>query len=272
MLEEIDLEELEAQPQDLRRALRRADTYRGVAREIGWAAFNLAVWPIGLADEAIRTGVRRIPPWRPKAVTEPTGVAAETPIILIHGYFHNRSGLMVMSRALRRQGFKSVHAFNYNPLRRDIPEMAESVGRRVEQVLQETGAKKVHLVGHSLGGLLARWFVEQMGGHSKVHSVVTLGTPHNGTLLAHAGRSPASRQMRPGSDLLKTLGSKPLPKSVRYLSYYSNLDVLIKPSRSACLKSGNCDNVRNILVHDMGHLSLLISPELIESIAGNLSE
>ena len=272
MLEEIDLEELQAQPQALGQALRRADTYRGVAREIGWAAFNLAVWPIGLADEAIRSGVRRIPSWRPKVATEPSGVAAEIPIILIHGYFHNRSGLMVMSRALKRHGFKNLHAFNYNPLRRGIPEIAESVGRRVEQVLEQTGAPKVHLVGHSLGGLLARWYVEQMGGQSKVHSVVTLGTPHNGTLLAHAGRSPVSRQMRPGSDLLKKLAEKPLPKSVRYLSYYSNLDVLIKPSRSACLRNGNCDNVRNILVHDMGHLSLLISPELIESIAGNLSE
>jgi triacylglycerol lipase len=268
-----DLKELEEQPAELAQLLRRAPTYRAFAKEIGWMAFNLALWPFGLVDEAVHLGFMRL---RPKSngrlKGKPSSDAAEIPIILIHGYFHNRSGLMVMRRALRRHGFRNVEFFSYNPFRKGIPEIAESLAHRIERLSEQSGCKKVHLVGHSLGGLIARWYVEQAGGSSKVHTVVTLGTPHSGTFLAHAGRSPVTRQMRRGSDLLKQMAQKPLPKSVRYLSYYSDLDVLVKPSRSACLENGDGKNVRNILVHDLGHMSLLISPELIESIAGNLSD
>lgn len=272
VISEEDLHQLEEQPAELARLFLRAPTYRAFAKEIGWAFFNLAVWPFGLVDEAVHVGFTKLRPPKKIAKSKPSNDAAEIPIILIHGYFHNRSGLMVMRRALRRHGFRDVETFGYNPLRKGIPELAESLTLQVKRVLQQSGSKKVHLIGHSLGGLIARWYVEQAGGSSKVHTVVTLGTPHSGTFLAHAGRSPVSRQMRRGSEVLRQLAEKPLPKSVRYFSYYSELDVLVKPSRSACLENGGGQNVRNILVHDLGHLSLLISPELIESIAGNLSE
>ncbi|MGH9199564.1 MAG: hypothetical protein ACRD1T_28020, partial [Acidimicrobiia bacterium] len=88
---------------------------RGTAREIGWLAFNLAVWPIGFLDEAVRTRADRIKlpavPFR-KPKVEPTAEALSVPILLVHGYFHNRSGFMVMNRSLKKLGFCNVHAFN----------------------------------------------------------------------------------------------------------------------------------------------------------------
>jgi pimeloyl-ACP methyl ester carboxylesterase len=247
--------------------------------EVGWLAFNVAIWPIGLVDGAVRATSRglRLGPGRlishqpasPKR--RPASQAAETPIVLIHGYFHNSSGFMYMQRALHRRGFKNVSAFSYNPLRKTIPELAEKVARRVDRIVDETGAAKVHLVGHSLGGLLARYYVEQMGGAAKVRSVTTIGTPHHGTLSAYAGRSPVAKQMRPGSDLINLMIRTRKPRPVRYFSYYSNLDALVMPSRSAHLDNGR-GNVTNILVHDLGHLSLLLSSELVASIATNLSE
>lgn len=274
MLEEVDLRQLRQQAGDLAPAFLRLDAYQGVAREIGWMLFNLALWPLGLVDEAVRAGASKVSNGssHSKSRPRPTPDAAEVPILLIHGYFHNRSGLMVMRRALRRQGFASVYAFSYNPLRKGIPEMAEAVKRRVEAIIEQTGARKVHLIGHSLGGMLARYYVEQMEGHSKVHTLVTLGTPHHGTMIAFAGRSPAARQLRPGSDLIASLLDARKPRSVRYISYYSNLDALVVPARSAILNDGDGSSVRNILVRDLGHMSLLISAELIASIAVNLSD
>lgn len=273
---QVDLRQSEVPLEAPARHHRRLSTYQGIARELATIAFSLAMWPVGLADEAVRLGVRRVRPPRPakkkaSRAARPGSDAAGMPIILIHGYFHNRSGFMVMQRAMRRRGFGNVFTFGYNPLRKGIPEIAEKVGCLVDEVLASTGAKKVHLVGHSLGGLLARYYVEHLGGADKTHTVVTLGTPHSGTLTAWAGRSVTAKQMRPGSDLIRRIAATPLPDSVRYFSYHSNLDVLVMPAESAILSGGN-GNVRNILVYDLGHLSLLINQELIESIATSLSD
>ncbi len=54
----------------------------------------------------------------------------------------------------------------------------------IEKLTAESGYEKVHVIGHSLGGLITRYYVQRMGGHARVHTVVTLGTPHSG----HAAR------------------------------------------------------------------------------------
>jgi triacylglycerol lipase len=275
LLEEVDLERLDSL--DLGPAFRRLGTYRGILREFGGAAFNLAVWPVGVAQDLASLGVSKVP-WPTKArsnggppPTPPDREAAEVPIVLVHGYFHNRSGFMVMRRALRRHGFRNVTAFTYNPLRKGIPELSRAVGDRVESVIDLTGSPKVHIVGHSLGGLLARYYVEQMHGEDNVHTVVTLGTPHRGTSAAYFGRSATARQMRPGADLIRLMQNAQRPESVRYLSYYSTLDALVVPTHSALLECRDHPMTRNVRVRDLGHLSLLLSQELIESIASSLS-
>lgn len=254
--------------------LRRLGTYRGLLREAGWLAFNTTLWPLGLVDEAARSAFQRLGS-RPTSESDPPVVvnpdAAEVPIVLIHGYFHNRSGMLLMRRALRRHGFRRVHTFGYNPLRKSIPQIAKGLERKVEAIVDGCGISRVHLVGHSLGGLIARYYTEHLGGHRLVESLVSLGTPHRGTVLARAGRSTTAKQMRPGSDFLNLMASSDKPRSVRYFSYYSNLDLLVVPSGSAILENGDGSRVRNLLVHDLGHLSLLINPELIDSIAENLS-
>ena len=274
MLEEVDL--IEPGEQAHAPAFRRLRAYRGAAKEVGWFAFNVAIWPLGLVDEAVRGSARKVRLRKPKQVAmprrRPTKDAAQVPIILVHGYFHNRSGLVVMERALRKHGFQNVHTFSYNPLRKDIPALAEMLKQRVETVTMKTGCSRVHLVGHCLGGLVCRYYVEKLSGCHRVHTVVTIGTPHKGTVIAYGGRSPAARQMRPDSQFIKEMVRCRKPRSVRYLSYYTNLDAIVVPSTSAILANGNGSRVKNILVHDLGHLSLLISPELIGSIASNLSD
>ena len=176
-----------------------------------------------------------------------------------------------MERALRKYGFSDVKTFSYSPLRKSIPDLAAKLELEVEAIKKRTGAKKVQLVGHSLGGLICRYYTEQLGGHRSVETLITVGTPHHGTVVAFAGRSPSAKQMRPNSDFMKAMQRVRKPRSVRYISYYSNLDVIVVPAHSAVLDNGNGSTVKNILVHDHGHLSLLISPELIASIASNLT-
>jgi len=256
--------------------LRRLRSYKGAAQEVGWMAVNLAVWPVALVDEAVRSGARRVrirPPAiaQPRPKIRPTRDAAEVPILLVHGYFHNRSGLVIMERALRKHGFKNVQCFTYNPVRKDVGQLAAILKARVDDLVSKTGSQKIHLIGHSLGGLICRYYVEQLGGGCNVHTLVAIGTPHEGTVLAYGGRSAASRQMRPSSELVAQMKACRKPKSVRYLSYYSDLDAIV-PAGSGVLSNGHGSRVKNILVHDLGHMSLMTSPRLLASIATHLSE
>ena len=131
-------------------------------------------------------------------------VAAGTPILLVHGVTDNRSIFTVLRRGLRRRGFGRVTTLNYTPLTEDVREVATPGVGVVEAICAETGYERIHVIGHSMGGLVARYYVQRMGGDERVHTVVALGTPHSGTFPARLVPHPVARQMRPGSDVLRS--------------------------------------------------------------------
>lgn len=254
----------------LARTLVRPRTYAGAAREAAIGAFSVATYPLGL---------RAAPP-RPVAHARHTASPARvplasqvgwTPIVLVHGYFHNRSAFLAMNHRLRRAGFPYVHTMNYNPLAHDMFALAEQLRREVDLVLDATGAERVQIVGHSMGGMVARTYVQTMGGDECVDTVITLGTPHRGTHAARFGAGPAARQMRPGSAFLRTLEETARPTAVRWISYYSDLDAMIVPTSSARLVHPALGAV-NVKSRDTGHLSLLMNGEVLRGIVAHLAD
>ncbi len=255
-------------------AMRRPATYPGFFKEVAYASFNLAFYPAGLVGEALKISdeVRlgeRYTRQTPFAYVAPE--AAATPVILLHGYFHNRSAFVVMRRMLRRFGFRHVDSMNYNVIGHDVPQLAAQLAEHVDDVLECTGGTKVHLVGHSLGGLVARYYIQRLGGSEKVHTCITLGTPHRGTYAALMGRGRAARQLRPGSPLIVGLSRTARQTPVRYISFYSNLDPMVLPASHGKITEPAL-RARNILMKDHGHMSLLIARPLIRSIAEILSD
>ena len=232
------------------------------------------MYPAGLLSEALDPDASsgslrgRYSPALPLCYLEPE--AAATPIVLLHGYFHNRSGFLVMRRAFRKHGFRHVFTMNYNVIGHDVEELAAQLRGYIETVLNRTGATRVHLVGHSLGGLVARTYVQELGGDERVHTCITMGTPHTGTYAAWAGRGRAARQIRPRSELLDRLERNAKETPVRFVSYYSNLDPLVVPASSGMLTTPAL-KATNILLKDHGHMSFLLSGELIRSVVAMLS-
>lgn len=257
----------------LGRALRRPSTYPAALREAFFTGLHVALYPVGLLSEALEVDAAASPGRSARSMALPylNCEAASTPIILLHGYFHNRSGFLVMRRGLRRHGFRYVDTMNYGVIGHDIAELAEKLAERVESDRAKTGADRVHLIGHSFGGLIARYYIQELGGDRTVHTCVTLGTPHQGTYAAWAGRGRAARQLRPGSELLRRLEESAREMPVRFVSYYSNLDALVVPAHNAKLMHPAL-RARNVLVKDLGHMSLLISRPLIRSVASTLSD
>ncbi|MHB8511077.1 MAG: esterase/lipase family protein [Actinomycetota bacterium] len=253
------------------RAMRRTPTYKAAMKEFVTTGLNVAMYPSGLVSRTFVPDQRvtfsgRFSSQLPLRYLEPE--AANTPIILVHGYFHNRSAFTIVRRALRRSGFRNVTTLNYNVIGHDVRELAGQLAAHVDRVIRTAGSSKVHIIGHSLGGIIARTYIQYFGGEDKVHTCITLGTPHRGTYSALFSRGRAVRDIRPSSELIAELQAPPA-SNVRYVSYYSNLDVMVVPASSAKLEAPNL-RVRNVLIKDQGHMSLLISQSVITSIIDSL--
>lgn len=252
-----------------------AGRLRGIAVEAAWTAAQAAMYPGGFLRERVRPDPnlydlgRMSPVQRGLLFTD--AFAAGTPILLLHGMIGNRSSFVVLRRVLRRRGFQRVVTVNYQVFTQDIRQAAEELDRSVELLCEATGNDQIHVVGHSLGGIIARYYVQRLGGDSRVHTLVTLGSPHQGTrpagLLPHA----VGRQVRPDSELMHEL-AKPAPGcSTRFLAFWCDLDPLMIPKRAARIVHPDL-HAKNIFVRGVGHMSLLIDGGVAHQIAGALSQ
>ena len=247
---------------------------RGTAVELAWLGAHLVMYPLGLAEERAREEVDRyslhgLPPVQRGLVVGDVE-AAGTPILLVHGVVDNRSIFTVLRRGLRRRGFGRVTALNYSPLSEDVREVAERLAETVEAVCADTGYERLHVIGHSMGGLVGRYYVQRMGGDARVHTLVTLGTPHAGTFAARLVPHPVARQLRPGSDVVAELAAPAPGCRTRMLSIWTDLDQMVIPKQSARLDHPDL-MARNVFVRGVGHLSLPIDGRVVHEIGSTLA-
>ena len=246
----------------------------GAAVELVWASTHVALYPLGLLGgpdsyEGHGYSVQGLPPMQRGLVIGDVE-AAGTPILLVHGMIDNRSIFSLLRRGLRRRGFGRVVSINYSPLTSDVRVAAAWLAEEVESLVAETGYERVHVVGHSLGGLIARYYVTRLGGDQRVHTLVTLGTPHAGTLNAYALPSHLCRQLRPGSALMGELDAPAPGCGTRFVAYWSDLDQLVFPQRNARLNHPDL-TVLNIGIHGTGHMSLPINGDVVHGISTMLA-
>lgn len=262
------------------RRLRRATTrgvrrvtspsvIRGTAVEIAWTATHVVTYPLGVVEEKVRhheerTTLAGLDPVKRGLIISDVE-AAGTPIILIHGVIDNRSVFAMLRRGLQRRGFGRVIALNYSPLTDDVRVVADRLEQLVERVCLETGYERVHVIGHSMGGFVARYFVQRMGGDARVHTLVTLGTPHGGTAVAELIPHPVTRQMRRDSDITRQLTAPAPGCRTRFVAIWSDLDHLIIPHSNARIEHPDL-NARNVLVPSVGHNSLPIDGRVVHEI------
>ncbi|MEU4142153.1 lipase family alpha/beta hydrolase [Streptomyces parvulus] len=239
------------------------------ALEVAILAGHLLLYPSGIIQE------RRPAPPLPRAGLEasepdpPTcrlPAPADTPVVLLHGFIDNRSVFLLLRRSLAQHGRHQVDSLNYSPLTCDIRTAAELLGRHVEEICERTGSERVDVVGHSLGGLIARYYVQRLGGDRRVRTLVTLGTPHSGTrVMPLADAHPIVRQMRPGSAVIEEL-SRPTPGCrTQFVSFWSDLDQVMDPLETACLDHPDLI-VQNVRVSGVGHLALPVHPAVATGI------
>lgn len=104
--------------------------------------------------------------------------SAKQTVVLIHGLWFSGYILWPLARRLRSRGF-IVHTFTYPSVRADLQSNAD----RLANFIHELPVDTLHLVGHSLGGILIRALFH-FHPTQKPGRIVTLGTPHGGCRVA----------------------------------------------------------------------------------------
>jgi pimeloyl-ACP methyl ester carboxylesterase len=246
---------------------------QGAAVELGWLTTHLAMYPLGLVGaarhRADRLNLSGLTPAQRSLLVGDVR-AAGTPILLAHGIIDNHTVFTLMRRQLLRRGFTRIHTFSYSPLTLDVRSTAERLGAEVEALCEESGSEQIHVIGHSLGGLIARYYIQRLGGDRRVHTCVTLGTPHEGTVAARLLPWPLVKQVRPDSDLMTELAEPAPGCQTRFVAFYSDVDQLIVPQRRARIRHPDL-TARNVMVRGVGHLSLPFHGEVVHQITGMLA-
>jgi pimeloyl-ACP methyl ester carboxylesterase len=186
-----------------------------------------------------------------------------TPVVVVHGYMQNRVDFLRIARGLARAGLGPVYGFNY-PWFASVHANARRLARFCEGVRRETGAARVDLVAHSLGGLVALEYLHDEG-PAHVRRLVTIASPHAGVAWRGPVVGASGEQMRRGSPFLTERATREV--RVPCLSVYSEHDNLVHPPASAMLgRRGGRDHA----VPHVGHLAILFDPRVVRAVVDYL--
>jgi len=176
----------------------------------------------------------------------------EMPVLLVHGYCCNRGVWWRLRRRVEQAGF-CVATVNLEPMYGSIDDYVEPLHRRIEALCAETGAQRVALVAHSMGGMACRAYLARHGA-ARAAKLVTLGSPHHGSEIARIGLGRNARQVEPGSAWLRALEQKGFPAGLPLACLYSAHDNFVMPQDSNRLEGAD-----NRPFAGVGHLEMMFS-------------
>ena len=208
-------------------------------------------------------------PWDRLAVRpdEAPSPSATTPTLLVHGYMSNRGYFAALVPRLEAAGIGPLHVPNFRVLFTPIEFFAAELHDAIERVAQATGRPKVNLVCHSMGGLAARQYLREHG-PARIAKLVTIASPHHGTMLASLGLGLNARQMHPQSEFLRALEAFEAiePPAVDATSIYSTHDNLVSPQETSRLPWA-----RNVAIPGVGHVAILRDARAFEVVRAELA-
>ena len=167
--------------------------------------------------------------------------AATRPLVLVHGLLDTPRLFSRLERRLEGQ-HRSVfsphlpHRFGAIPLRK--------LAQQLDGLIQERWGPKtpIDLLGFSMGGVIARTWLQELGGAKRTHRFISVGSPQQGTLTAQcipAWLFAGLADMKCGSPLLRSLnGNYADLQAVECLSFFSRWDLMVCPGWQAVLPIG----------------------------------
>jgi pimeloyl-ACP methyl ester carboxylesterase len=194
---------------------------------------------------------------------DPPPAKADVPILLVHGVLCNAGVWHPFARWLRARGVGRAYAISYGPPLASIELFTQQVARKIDAILAATGAKRVMVIAHSMGGLVLRDYLRHHGG-AKVARLVTVGTPHEGSMHAWMAMGVCLAQMRPGNAWLAALGLPPAD-APPIVSLWSWHDSMVAPQTSSRINFGD-----NAELAGVAHNALLRDPAVFERLLAEI--
>ncbi len=223
----------------------------------GWASLALSVllYPLRLIPARDKAARPTASPTASPATSRDTDPAPS--VILVHGLFHNASAWLLYRPILARAGLRHQHLLEYNSLTAIFPEAEARLAALVERAAAERPGRGVVIIGHSLGGLLARATAARPELAPHLAGIVTLASPHRGSLLARLGITRLARSLHPDSALMRALAQRLPPAGMPKLAMRIPTDGLVLPNASAVPPGEGWTLAQT---PPMGHIDVLYHP------------
>lgn len=200
--------------------------------------------------------------------------ASQPPVVLIQGFLSTRGVLEPLESYLRATGRDVVSIdlgiLNVGDIRASASRLDAKIEKIFERFSERHGFDQVDMIGHSMGGLIALYYVKRLGGHRVVRKVIALGAPFHGTWASLMGLPfgvvmRSLWQMLPGSSFISEIQRRPQEmRSVEMISIAAKYDAVCPPS--AC----RLEHAKNEVV-DVGHAGLLMDHRVFKKIEEHLN-
>ncbi len=175
-------------------------------------------------------------------------------VVLVHGFLASAGVFRPMRARLEQELGARVATFSHAPGARVV-----TIARNLQNLMDRipTGAR-VHLVGHSLGGVVSRYYVQELGGHRRVEQTISLASPFGGAQVALALRFLVGADLHRESTVLRRLRASSQTHNVPHVSIVAGDDRLISGLTRAVFPGHDA-----VILHGRGHNSLLYDEEVI---------
>ena len=175
-------------------------------------------------------------------------------VVLVHGFFCNRGLWNPWLHRLRQRGTAFV-AVNLEPVLGSIDDYVPLIDAAVARVQQATGLPPI-VVAHSMGGLATRAWMQWANDDTRVHRVITIGTPHHGTWLGRFALSANGRQMRIGSAWIESMAVlETASRRALFTCFFGHCDNIVFPASTAMLAGAD-----NRHVPAVAHVAMAYAP------------
>ena len=154
-------------------------------------------------------------------------------IVLVHGLLNTGKIFFLMKRILEKRGLECF-APDLKPIdaRYGLEDLSKKLKDKINSQLGEAG--KFILIGFSMGGIVARYYLQYLGGASQVDYFFSISTPHHGSKLAYLYPGKGMKQLRSNSSFINKLEeNESILKDIKLFSYWTPLDLIIIPSSSS---------------------------------------
>jgi len=171
-------------------------------------------------------------------------------VVLVHGIFENGNALKPMKKRLEKRGFTCyIPRLFHCDGRGGLDNLAIHLKKDIDA---EFGTEEpINIVAFSMGGLVSRYYLQELGGADRCRNFITISSPHHGTKAAWSYPSKGAIQMRPGSGFLANLdATQDRLDKIPVASYRTPMDLIILPPSSSIWECA--DNVEfPVLAHPL---------------------